>query len=111
MHSSVAHNSSSLLVPTLDECKHFCHLPLLELQFPNCGQGKFKEKTWPCEICLEASKIEAIKLIDMLTEDFGFSSNDLTVAFSGHRGYHVHVESKLVRELDSSLSPPSNNNY
>lgn len=68
---------------------------------PNCGQGKFKEKTWPCEICLEASKIEAIKLIDMLTEDFGFSSNDLTVAFSGHRGYHVHVDSKLVKELDS----------
>ena len=66
-----------------------------------CGQGKFKEKTWPCEICLEASKIEAIKLIDIMTKDFGFSSNELTVAFSGHRGYHVHVESKSVRDLDS----------
>ncbi len=68
---------------------------------PSCGNGKFKEKTWPCEICLEASKAEAIKLIDVLTEDFGFSSNELTVAFSGHRGYHVHVESESVRSLDS----------
>ena len=68
---------------------------------PTCGNGKFKEKTWPCEICLEASKAEAIKLVDILTEDFGFSSDVLTVAFSGHRGYHVHVESESVRGLDS----------
>ncbi len=68
---------------------------------PTCGKGKFKEKTWPCEVCLEASKVEAIKLIDVLTEDFGFSSDVLTVAFSGHRGYHVHVESEAVRGLDS----------
>jgi len=68
---------------------------------PTCGQIKFKEKTWPCEICLEASKAEAIKLVDILTEDFGFSSDVLTVAFSGHRGYHVHVESESVRGLDS----------
>jgi DNA primase small subunit len=68
---------------------------------PRCGQGKFKAKTWPCEICLEASKKEAIKLVDVLTDDFGFSSNDMTLAFSGHRGYHVHVEAESVRELDS----------
>jgi DNA primase small subunit len=68
---------------------------------PACGGIKFKEKTWPCEVCLEAAKAEAIKLIDVLTEDFGFSSEVLTVAFSGHRGYHVHVESEAVRGLDS----------
>jgi DNA primase small subunit len=50
---------------------------------------------------LEASKVEAIKLVDVLTDDFGFSSEVLTVAFSGHRGYHVHVESESVRALDS----------
>ncbi len=68
---------------------------------PSCGKGKFKEKTWPCEICLEASKAEAIKLVDVLTEDFGFSSKELTVAFSGHRGYHVQVESESVRDFDA----------
>jgi DNA primase small subunit len=68
---------------------------------PSCGGTKFKAKTWPCEVCLAAAKAEAIKLIDVLVEDFGFSSEVLTVAFSGHRGYHVHVESEAVRELDS----------
>jgi DNA primase small subunit len=66
-----------------------------------CSGTKFKEKPWLCDICLECSKVEVIKLIDVLTDDFGFSSKDLTVAFSGHRGYHVHVESESVRELDS----------
>ncbi len=68
---------------------------------PTCGGIKFKEKTWPCEVCLEAAKAEAIKLFDVLTEDFGFSTEVLTVAFSGHRGYHVHVESEEIRKLDS----------
>jgi DNA primase small subunit len=67
----------------------------------NCGGLKFKEKPWPCEICLEASKVEAIKLIDVLTDDFGFSTKELTVGFSGHRGYHIHIESKSIRNLDS----------
>ena len=68
---------------------------------PTCGEQKFNEKTWPCEVCLESAKAEAIKLIDVLTKDFGFSSEELKVGFSGHRGYHVHVESEEVRALDS----------
>ena len=68
---------------------------------PSCGGTKFKAKTWPCEVCLEAAKIETIKLVDVLIADFGFSTNMITVAFSGHRGYHVHVESEEIRELDS----------
>jgi DNA primase small subunit len=71
------------------------------IKCPNCGQEKFKEKTWPCEICLDASKKEAIKLVDILTDDFGFLSKVITLAFSGHRGYHVHVECESVRQLDS----------
>lgn len=66
-----------------------------------CNGTKFKQKTMPCDVCLEASKVEAIKLLDVLSEDFGFSLQELTVAFSGHRGYHVHVEDESVRELDS----------
>jgi len=68
---------------------------------PKCGEQKFNDKTWPCEVCLESAKAEAIKLIDVLTRDFGFSSEELKVGFSGHRGYHVHVESEEVKALDS----------
>jgi len=68
---------------------------------PSCGEQKFDEKTWPCEVCLESAKAETMKLIDVLTKDFGFSSEELKVAFSGHRGYHVHVESEEIQALDS----------
>ncbi|NIM44542.1 MAG: DNA primase catalytic subunit PriS, partial [Nitrososphaeria archaeon] len=41
------------------------------------------------------------KLVGMLTEDFGFALNDVIVSFSGHRGYHVHVEREEIRGMDS----------
>jgi DNA primase small subunit len=68
---------------------------------PSCGGQRFDEKTWLCEVCLESAKAEVMKLIDVLTKDFGISQEELKVAFSGHRGYHVHVESKEVLALDS----------
>jgi len=68
---------------------------------PSCGGKKFEEQKWPCEVCLESAKYEAIKLLDFLIEDFGFSPQEIEVSFSGHRGYHVHVESEEIRELDS----------
>jgi len=68
---------------------------------PGCGSEKFEEKTWPCEVCLESAKNEAIKLVDMLTEDFGFSLKEVDIFFSGHRGYHVQVESEAVKSLDA----------
>jgi DNA primase small subunit len=68
---------------------------------PVCGGEKFEVSTWPCEVCLNSAKIEAEKLLDMLMQDFGFSKKDIRVFFSGHRGYHVHVESEAVRTLDA----------
>jgi len=68
---------------------------------PVCGGEKFAVTTWPCEICLESAKMETIKLLDMLMEDFGFSKKEIRVFFSGHRGYHVHIESAVVHKLDA----------
>ncbi|MFQ6077141.1 MAG: DNA primase small subunit domain-containing protein, partial [Candidatus Bathyarchaeia archaeon] len=59
---------------------------------PNCGGERLREEAWPCEKCLEAAKTEALKLVDFLLSDFGFQERDVDVYFSGHRGYHVHVE-------------------
>lgn len=67
---------------------------------PRCSSQKFEEKTWLCENCLEAAKVETLKLVDMLISDFGFSSDELVVCFSGHRGYHVHVEKESILHLD-----------
>lgn len=67
---------------------------------PECGEQKFDEKTWPCEVCLETAKAETLKLIDILSKDFGFSLEEMRVSFSGHRGYHLHIEHEQVREMD-----------
>jgi DNA primase small subunit len=68
---------------------------------PVCGSQKFDIKTWPCEVCLKSAKVETVKLLDMLMSDFGFSEKEIRVFFSGHRGYHVHVESEVVKTLDA----------
>jgi DNA primase small subunit len=68
---------------------------------PNCGKEKFDAKAWTCDICLESAKNETMKLVEMLTKDFGFTGNEIKVYFSGNRGYHVHVENESIRSLDS----------
>jgi DNA primase small subunit len=68
---------------------------------PVCESQKFNIKTWPCVVCLESAKTETAKLIDMLEKDFGFSDNEVHAFFSGHRGYHVHVENEAVKTLDT----------
>jgi DNA primase small subunit len=68
---------------------------------PICNGEKFNVTTWPCETCLESAKTETIKLLDMLMDDFGFSNREIYVFFSGHRGYHVQIESETVLALDA----------
>lgn len=68
---------------------------------PECGHTRFDSFTWICDECLEVSKTETIKLIqDFLIADLGLSLDDLTIVFSGHRGYHVHVELEAYRALN-----------
>jgi DNA primase small subunit len=68
---------------------------------PCCGGTKFETKIWACDLCIESARDEVVKLLDMLENDFGFSPDEVRVFFSGHRGYHVHVESEVVRSLDA----------
>lgn len=61
------------------------------LDTPNCrGMGLV---TLPC---LEDAKEEALKLLEALHNELGI---DGEVAYSGHRGFHVHVRSAEVRGL------------
>ncbi len=48
---------------------------------------------------LAECKDALLRLLDFLDDDFAF--DDLTVVFSGGRGYHVHVRDEGVRELNS----------
>jgi DNA primase small subunit len=63
------------------------HLPAVEL-----GEDSYGEMLAKC-------KDELLDLLEFLEDDFAFE--DVTVAFSGGRGYHVHVRDDRVRELES----------
>ena len=71
------------------------------LNCPSCGGQRFKEDTWMCRDCLEKAKQEILRLIDLLNKDFGIDPEKMEVNFSGHRGYHLHIESEEVKDLGS----------
>ncbi len=68
---------------------------------PCCEATKFETKIWACDLCIQSAREEATKLLDMLENDFGFSQSEIRTYFSGHRGYHVHIENEAVRSLDA----------
>jgi DNA primase small subunit len=62
------------------------HLPDVTL-----GEDSYAEMLATCKDALFC-------LLDLLEHDFGYE--DLTIAFSGGRGYHVHVRDDSVQELE-----------
>ena len=63
---------------------------------------KVHGKSWVCSECLDAVKGETAKLVEeFLFTDFGFSKEDITLNFSGNRGYHVHVVADAIMKLTS----------
>jgi DNA primase small subunit len=63
------------------------HLPAVVL-----GEDSYAEMLAKCKDAL-------LRLLDFLEDDFAF--DDLTVVFSGGRGYHVHVRDESVQGLES----------
>jgi DNA primase small subunit len=69
---------------------------------PNCKSSKFTKVSWVCDQCLDAAKNEITKLIsNFLIPDFGIDEKKMKIAFSGHRGYHLKIESEDIRKLNS----------
>jgi DNA primase small subunit len=62
------------------------HLPSVTL-----GEDTYAEMLATCKDAL-------LRLLDFLENDFAFE--DLTVVFSGGRGYHVHVRDAAVQDLE-----------
>lgn len=42
--------------------------------------------------CLDKAKNHLMNLVDILINDFGFPKSKISIYFSGHRGFHVHIE-------------------
>lgn len=65
------------------------------------GCGNHPDK-FVCDECLGKAKSDALRLIEeFLVPDFGVGRKDLSVNFSGNRGYHVHVNDDRYRGLGS----------
>lgn len=66
---------------------------------PRCGSELIKRHTWVCENCINVARDEALRLVEFLQMDFGLSPDEIFVTFSGHRGFHVHVEATDAKLL------------
>jgi DNA primase small subunit len=52
-----------------------------------------------CLHCLGEVKKDAVKLRKILVDDFGFEEKELSVNFSGNKGFHFHLNSEKVLGL------------
>jgi DNA primase small subunit len=56
----------------------------------------------PYRMMLERVKVETEKLLKMLTVELGIAPDRIQLAFSGGRGYHVHVRDDAIRSWASA---------
>ncbi len=69
---------------------------------PKCGKVKFSKLNWVCDNCLEIAKKQIQNLVyNFLIPDFNLMEEQMQIAFSGHRGYHLKVENDEIRTLSS----------
>lgn len=63
-------------------------------------EGNLQHQNFLCSYCLKRVAQDALCLIEeYILGDFGFSTKDVTVNFSGSKGFHVHVKNEKIREL------------
>jgi DNA primase small subunit len=66
-----------------------------------CEHTKFRKITWICDECLDATKVQIRNLVEnFLLDDLSIPENDIQLYFSGHRGYHIHLESEALQHLN-----------
>ncbi|PIU02987.1 MAG: hypothetical protein COT55_00570 [Candidatus Diapherotrites archaeon CG09_land_8_20_14_0_10_32_12] len=65
---------------------------------PNC-KGNTKIEDYICDECLNETKKQTKNLIDILINELGFKKEEISVSFSGHKGYHVKIKSEKVSKL------------
>jgi DNA primase small subunit len=70
-------------------------------QCSSCGSTKFEGISIACKNCINESKMEVRKLIEILTNDLGVKKEEIAVHFSGNEGFHVRVVNGNYETLDS----------
>jgi len=66
-----------------------------------CGSIKLETISVACKNCISESKKEVMRLLEILTKDFGIKKEEIQVYFSGNEGFHVYVVNSYYQTLDS----------
>jgi DNA primase small subunit len=66
-----------------------------------CGSTKLETISVTCKNCMSESKKEVVRLLEILTKDFGIQKEEIEVYFSGNEGFHVYVVNSDYQTLDS----------
>ena len=86
------------------DCGHVLP-PMFELPKPvscsSCNSNKLNYVSLPCTKCIDASKKQVTRLVDLLIEDIGLEGNTINIYFSGNNGFHVHITHDSYKLLDT----------
>jgi DNA primase small subunit len=66
-----------------------------------CNSTKIETKSLPCNNCIDGSKKEVFKLLNILINDLDIEKNNIEIYFSGNEGFHVYVYNSQFQELGS----------
>ncbi|NIP61348.1 MAG: DNA primase [Nitrosopumilaceae archaeon] len=83
------------------KCKSCNNISQLADSCPNCSDTKLDTQSTTCQECINASRKEVKKLINILTNDLNISEQNIEVFFSGNEGFHVHVYNSGFEKLGS----------
>jgi len=65
---------------------------------PNCNANT-KTEEFVCDYCIDATKKQTKKIYNALIDDFDFSSKEIKIMYSGHKGFHIKIISPEVYDL------------
>ena len=67
----------------------------------SCGPaGRTKQRSLPCNKCVNSSKQQVRSLVKILCDDLGVLYDEITIYFSGNDGFHIHVDHEAFRNID-----------
>jgi len=66
-----------------------------------CNSTKIETKSLACKHCIDGSKKEVVKLLNILVDDLDVEKNNIKIYFSGNEGFHVYAYDSQFQELGS----------
>ena len=83
------------------KCSSCDQINLKQQLCPNCNSTKIESITLTCTNCIDGTKTETNKLIEILENDFNINSKDIQIYFSGNEGFHLHIVNSQYNKLGS----------